>query len=140
MNDRPIIKKANSGFVGHDGNGMVGGSWANTEILARKSVDVERLTEKVVSDTDKAEKCYEWLTDKIGDSFFVEAYFNVGYDHSVGLDYYCDLSEWLDPDQEVFDAIDSCPWLTPEEKVAMLGYLYDICAEEDGYELYDIDD
>lgn len=136
----PIVKSSRRGYAPHDGNGMVGGSWANNEVLARKSVDVERLTKKTVSDTDKAEKCQEWLTDKIGDSFLVEAYFNVGYDHSVGLDYYCDLSEYLDPDQEVFDAIDACPFLTPEERIAMLGLLDDICSDEEGYECYDVDD
>lgn len=139
MNDRPIIKKANSGFVGHDGNGMVGGSWANTEILARKHVDVSRLAESV-ADEEKSAKCLEWLTEKIGESFLLEAYFDCGYDHSVGISSYCDLNEWLDPDEEVTDAIESCPWLTPDEKVAMLGYLYDICADEEGYELYDIDE
>lgn len=134
----PKVKKHRKGRVGNDGNGMVGGRWENTTRLAYKYIPVERLVE-CISDDDKAEKCLEWLKEKIGESFRVEAYFDCGYDHSVGLGEYCDMHESFDPEQAVFDAIDSCPWLSPGEKHEMTGWLYEICEDEDGYELYEID-
>lgn len=135
---RPIIKNQSNGRVGNDGNGMVGGKWANTTILAYKDIPVKKLTE-CISDADKAEKCLKWLTEKIGKTFRVEAYFDYGYDHSVGLSEYCEMNEGFDPEQVVFDAIDSCPWLSPGERHEVTGWLYEMCDDEDGYELYEID-
>lgn len=135
---RPKIKNHHKGRVGNDGNGMVGGRWENTTRLAYKDISVERLTE-CISDAEKAKKCLLWLKEKIGESFRLEAYFDEGYDYSVGLDSYCDMNESLDPDQVVLDAINTCPSLTPDEKDEMKGYLFDICDDEDGYEFYEID-
>lgn len=136
---RPKIKNHRKGVVGHDGNGMVGGRWESATRLAYKDVPVTSLTE-CISDEDKAEKCLKWLTEKVGETFRVEAYFDCGYDHSVGLGSYCEINEWFEPDEEVTDAIDSCPWLTTEDKIEMTSHLDDICADEEGYELYDLDD
>ena len=135
---KPKIKSYHKGRVGNDGNGMVGGRWANTTRLAYKDISVERFTE-CISDVDKAEKCISWLKEKIGESFRVEAYFDCGYDHSVGLSEYCEMNESFDPEQEVLGAIDSCPWLSPDERLELTGWLYEICEDEDGYELYEID-
>lgn len=134
---RPKIKSYHKGRIGHDGNGMVGGRWANTTRLAYKDIPVEKLTE-CISDEDKAEKCLEWLTEKIGETFRVEAYFDCGYDHSVGLSEYCEMNEGFDPEDVVFDAIKSCPVSLDEVSLMMLE-LNDICEDEDGYELYEID-
>lgn len=134
---RPKIKMHRKGRVGNDGNGMVGGRWENTTRLAYKDIPVERLVE-CISDDDKAEKCLSWLKEKIGESFRVEAYFDVGYDHSVGLSEYCDMHEGFDPEQEVFDAIKSCP-VSGEEVCWMMVELANICEDEEGYELYEID-
>lgn len=130
---RPKIKSYHKGWIGHDGNGMVGGRWANTTILAYKDIPVKKLTE-CISDTDKAEKCLKLLTEKIGETFRVEAYFDCGYDHSVGLSEYCEMNESFDPDEVVFDAIKSCP-----ASSLMMVELANICEDEDGYELYEID-
>ena len=134
---RPKIKSYHKGYVGNDGNGMVGGRWANTTRLAYKDISVERLTE-CISDADKAEKCLLWIKEKVGETFRVEAYFNVGYDHSVGLSEYCEMDEGFDPEQVVFDAIKSCP-VSGEEVCLMMVELANICEDEDGYELYEID-
>lgn len=134
---RPKIKSYHKGRVGNEGNGMVGGKWANTTRLAYKDIPVEKLTE-CISDADKAEKCLKWLTEKIGETFRVEAYFNCGYDHSVGLSEYCEMDEGFDPEQVVFDAIKSCP-ASGEEVFLMMVELANICEDEDGYELYEID-
>lgn len=138
MSTRPTIKNYRSGYASNEGNGMVGGAWENTTRLAYKDVSVERLTE-CISDEEKAGKCLSWLTEKIGETFRVEAYFDVGYDKSVGLDSYWEMNESFDPEQEVFEAIDCCPWISPSEKHEMRELLYEICEDEDGYELYEID-
>lgn len=135
---RPKIKSYHKGRVGNDGNGMVGGKWANTTRLAYKDIPVKKLTE-CISDADKAGKCLKWLTEKIGETFRVEAYFDTGYDHSVGLSEYCEMNEGFDPEQVVFDAIKSCPLMSEEDKARMMFDLANICEDEDGYELYEID-
>ena len=135
---RPIVKNQSNGIVGHDGNGMVGGRWANTTILAYKDIPVKKLTE-CISDEEKAEKCLSWLKERRGETFRVEAYFDCGYDHSVGMDSYCEMNEGFDPEDVVFDAIDSCPWLSYGERHEVTGWLYELCEDEDGYELYEID-
>lgn len=135
---RPKIKSYHKGWIGNDGNGMVGGRWANTTILAYKDIPVKKLTEGI-SDEEKAKKCLSWLKERIGETFRVEAYFDTGYDHSVGLSEYCEMNEGFDPEQVVFDSIDSCPWLSPGERHEVTGWLYELCDDEDGYELYEID-
>ena len=135
---RPKIKSYHKGWIGHDGNGMVGGKWANTTILAYKDIPVKKLTDGI-SDEEKAEKCLSWLTEKIGKTFRVEAYFDCGYDHSVGLSEYCEMNESFDPEQIVFDSIKSCSLMDEEDKARMMFDLANICEDEDGYELYEID-
>ena len=67
---RPIIKNQSKGIVGHDGNGMVGGRWANATRLAYKDIPVEELTE-CISDEEKAENwrdgsaLYLWVTNQL---------------------------------------------------------------------------
>ena len=134
---RPKIKSYHKGRIGNDGNGMVGGKWANTTILAYKDIPVKKLTE-CISDEEKAEKCLSWLKEKIGETFRVEAYFDCGYDHSVGLSEYCEMNEGFDPEQVVFDAIKSSP-VSSEDICKMMFDLANICDDEDGYELYEID-
>lgn len=134
---RPLVKKHSKGYVPNGGNGMIGGRWANTTRLAYKDINVSDLTNSI-SDTDKAEACLKWVTDRIGETFRVEAYFDCGYDHSVGVPEYCEMNESLDPDKSVFEAFD-CPMLTLKEKSDVMDALADICDDEDGYELYEID-
>lgn len=138
MTRRSKIKKYRKGYVRPDGNGMTGGRWANTTRLAYKDIAVEKLTE-CISDDDKAEKCLSWLKEKIGEYFRVEAYFDCGYDHSVGLSEYCDMHEVFYPEQKVYNAIANCTWLDPDEKQEICGLVDEICEDEDGYELYEID-
>jgi hypothetical protein len=133
---RPIIKRSSHGYASNDGNGMVGGRWAGCTHLAYKDIKVDELTE-CITDTDKAEKVALWLKERIGETIRVEAYFNEGYDHSVGIPYYCDLEESFDPHQKVYDAIDSCPDMTGDEKDTMKGWCWDLSDEEEGYEFYD---
>ena len=134
---RPLIKNYCRGSVPRDG--MTGGRWENTTRLAYKDIPVERLTE-CISDEEKAEKCLSWLKERIGESIRVEAYFDVGYDHSVGLDNYCDMySNPFPPDQSVVDAISFCPVVSAKDRLKIGDTLSDIAEEEEGYELYEID-
>lgn len=136
---RPIIKNHRKGSVGNDGNGMVGGRWESATRLAYKDINVADLTERM-TDTDKAEKFIKWLEEKIGsETFRVEAYFDVGYDHSVGIDSYCEMNEMFEPELPIYDLIEDCPLISGTEKSFITFDLASICEEEDGYELYEID-
>lgn len=134
--NRPKIKRHAKGSIPRDG--MTGGRWENTTRLAYKDVPVERMTE-CISDDGKAEKCLEWLTARIGDSFRVEAYFDVGYDYSVGLDSYCDMNESFDADDVVYDSIGLCPCLSIADKHDMTVLVGNLIEDEEGYEFYEID-
>ena len=136
---RPIVKSRSNGRVSNDGNGMIGGRWANTTCLAHKEVWLCDIMGNISeSDEDKANKVYEWLKDHIGDPIQLEAYFDVGYDESVGLSSYCDLDEAFLPDG-LEDAINECPLLTEEEKEVLMEKVQEVADDEDKYELYEID-
>lgn len=135
---RPIVKSHRKGYVSNDGNGMVGGRWESATRLGYKDINVETLT-KCISDVDTAEKFLSWLYERIGEDFRVEAYFDVGYDNSVGIGNYCEMDESLDTEQSVIDAIDYCPWLSYKEKHEIFGRLDEIKEDEEGYKLYEID-
>ena len=138
MSNRPKAKDYRHGRVSNEGNGMVGGKWWGMKRLAYKDIKVSDLTE-CITDTDKAEKALKWLTEKIGETFRVEAYFSVGKDESVGIPEYCEMYEGFDPDDSVFDAIKTCPYLDGEAQGAMMFDLANLCEDEDGYEFYEID-
>lgn len=133
MNDRPIIKKANSGFVGHDGNGMVGGSWGSCTHLFYKRCDIGDILE---DDT-----AYGWLYAKLdGETeIILEAYFDEGYDNSVGISHYCDMDECFVPD-EFLALVEECPFLLDETKEAIEKKVYEIAEDDNGYEAYECDD
>ena len=134
---RPIVKRQSHGRVGNDGNGMVGGRWQSCTHLAYKDISVDGLTE-CISDGDKAEKVALWLKERIGETIRVEAYFSEGYDHSVGLDHYCDMEEGFD-NLEAINSITICPLMTESEKSLMRLRMWDMQDEPEGYEFYEID-
>ena len=136
MSNRPKSKDYRHGRVSNDGNGMVGGKWWGVKRLAHKDIKVSDLTESI-TDTDKAEKALEWLTERIGETFRVEAYFHIGSDESVGMAEICDLYESYVP-EEFCKAVDACPFLTQTESDALKAKVQEIAEDEDGYELYEI--
>ena len=138
MSNGPKAKDYRHGKVPNDGNGMVGGKWWGMKRLAYKDIKVSDLTE-CITDTDKAEKALEWLEERIGETFRVEAYFHIGSDESVGMPEICEWDEGFDPEQKVFDAIKTCPYLDGEAQAEMMFDLANICEDEDGYEFYEID-
>ena len=133
---RPILKSHRKGRVGNDGNGMVGGSWEAWVSLGFKDIETSELVEGI-EDSDLAEKCLEWLKERLGETFRVEAYISHGYDKSVGVDAYFALNESLDC-EEAESAINDLPYLAYDEKCALRKRLWEL-QEDDDYELYDLD-
>lgn len=141
MNNRPIIKRRGKGRVGHDGNGMVGGSYEYAVQLHHTKVEYEPALECTASRPD-SEEIFWWFYYYLNsDTVTVEAYFSVGYDHSVGASGYCDLEEQFYSD--AFDeAVDICPLLSDEEKEAIKQKMVEIIDDLDSsnYTPYEPDD
>ena len=104
--------------------------------LGFKDIETSELVEGI-EDSDLAEKCLEWLKERLGETFRVEAYISHGYDNSVGLDAYFALNESLDCD-EAEKAINDLPYLAYDEKCTLRKRLWEL-QEDDDYELYDLD-
>ena len=136
-NNRPIVKDHRSGVVSNDGNGMVGGRWENTTILAYKDCYLCDIMDGIVEE-EKSDDVFAWLKDRLGDPIRFEAYFDMGYDDSVGLGYYYDLDESFLP-EDTEDAIDQCPLLNDEEKKSIVSKMQDIADDSNSYEFYEVD-
>ena len=130
MSNRPVIKDSCRGFASHDGNGMVGGKWANCNHLFYKKCDIGNLV-----DDDTA---YGWLYAKMdGDTDVTfEAYFDEGYDESVGISHYCDMDEYFIP-EDFLELVKECPFLLDETKETIKKKVYGIAEDENGYEAYE---
>ena len=141
MNNRPIIKRRGKGRVGHDGNGMVGGSYAYAVQLHQAAVEFEPALACTES-RDDAEEIFWWLYYYLNsDTVTVDAYFSVGYDHSVGIDSHCDLEEQFYSD--AFDeAVDKCPMLSDDERASIKEKMTEIIdgLDASAYTPYEPDD
>lgn len=140
--NRPIIKGYRSGRVGHDGNGMVGGSWWGQSHLGYKDICIDDiLPPPTEQNSDRLEWAFNWLVEKLNDETFrVEAYFDEGMDESVGQGYGYDLDETFPPEDDVTRMIFVCPYLTVAESRHILDVVIpEISEEGKGYELYDAD-
>ena len=131
MYNRPIIKRQGRGFVSHDGNHMVGGAYAYSVRLFYAEVDFDDALE-ITSERDDSDEIWLWFMNYLnGDTVTVEAYFSVGYDHSVGISYHCDLEEQFY--SSAFDeAADRCPLLSDDEKAAVKAKMVEIIDNLDG--------
>lgn len=138
MNNRSIIKNRCSGYASNEGNGMVGGAWAGATALAHKDFYLSDFTDDI-EDEARGNNAYIWLKERLDDPILLEAYFDVGYDHSVGLGEYCDLNETFIPDGFEED-VNECPFLTESEKEALVKMVQGVAEKEDGYEFYEIED
>ena len=137
MNNRPILKDHRYGRVSNDGNGMVGGRWESSTVLAYKDRYLCDIID-CITDEVKSNEVFTWLKDKLGDPIRFEAYFDMGYDYSVGLDSYCDLDESFLP-EDAEDAVNECPLLNDNEKKFIVSKMQDIADESEGYVFYEFD-
>lgn len=106
---------------------MVGGRWWGCQRLAFKMVSWEDILDQI----------YEMTKDI--QEFPAEAYFDVGSDESVGMSYYCDLDERLEP-EDILEEIKTLPvsGLWKEALSAVVkAYCDDI--KESEYTLYEED-
>lgn len=136
MDNRPIIKNHRSGVVSNEGNGMIGGRWENTTILAYKDCYLCDIID-CITDEVKSNDIFVWLKDRLRDPIRFEAYFDMGYDDSVGLSYYCDLDESFLP-KDAEDAVNECPLLNDEEKKALVSKMQDMADKNESYIFYEV--
>lgn len=135
---RAVIKDERHGTVPHDGNGMVGGKWAGHTHLAYKDIKLSSIVGFL--DEEEAKAAIAWLTIAVGADYIrVEAYFDVGFDHSVGLENYCDLDEVFGAEEVDVNAIWACPALNIGQTEHAIENLNDLAEDENGYQLYESD-
>ena len=137
----PLVKSSTSGRVSNDGNPMIGGTYAFSTCLAHAEIEISRLL-SVLNPKTNADAVLEWMKqnyDKDG-IITIEAYITSGYDHSVGVNGYCELDEYFDPD-DFYAAMDDCPLLTGDEYNAVADLLQNTLEEMDidNYTLYEAD-
>ena len=117
---------------------MVGGRYAGATVLFYHDISLWDFLDDLPDEI--YDSVYAWFADEIGEEIRVEAYFDCGYDESVGLSEYCDLDEKFDPDQEVYDAIEKCPLLTAEQKAQLREKLDKMVEDldDDAYKQYEM--
>lgn len=130
MKNRPIIKNKMSGYASNDGNGMVGGKWASCEHLFYKKYELGNFVNDGTA--------YGWLCAKMDGDIDVtfEAYFDEGYDDSVGISHYCDMDEYFIP-EDFLELVKECPFLLDETKETIKKKVYEIAEDDNGYEAYE---
>lgn len=120
------MAKMRGGYVPNDGNGMVGGSWFSRTDLCDKFVAIEDLTED--------EAVAAWLSQRMGDeAIIVEAHITSGYDHSVGIDCFAEVDDFIEP-EGFEDAVAECPLLTEETRKALWEKFETIAYDTANYE------
>ena len=139
---RPIIRRQCKGRVPNEGNGMVGGAYAFCTRLAYKKIEIWPALRCLIARVDYEDIC-KWFEDNYdaNGTATVEAYFTVGYDHSVGVSDSCEEDERFGPDG--FDeTVNRCPYLNDEERFYIITAMDDMVDDipEDDFEFYEIDE
>lgn len=133
MSNRPIIKRKSGGYASNEGNGMVGGSWANCNHLFYKTCDIDGIVED--------DAAYGWFYAKLDGKTAItfEAYFNEGHDNSVGISHYCDMDESFVP-EDFLALLEACPLLGEGSKDEIRKKVHLIAVDPEGYEPYESDE
>lgn len=142
MSNRPIVKSSYSGRVSNEGNGMVGGKYAFSTVLAYTKIEIWPALRCLIARVDY-EEIKKWFEDNYdaNGTAIVEAYFTVGYDHSVGVGNYAEEEERFEP--EGFDeAVNRCPYLDDEERFYIQMKMSEMVEDipEEDFEFYEMDE
>lgn len=139
---RPLIKSNYAGRVSNEGNGMIGGSYAFSTVLAYKNLELWPALRCLEARADYDEIC-DWFLNNYDEDVDVkvEAYITFGYDHSVGINSYSELEEVFDPD-DFYEAVDACPFLNDEERFYIHNHMQDMVEnlECGDFKFYEIDE
>lgn len=139
---RPIIKRSCSGRVSNEGNGMVGGAYAFSTVLAYTKIEIWPALRCLIARVDYDKIC-EWFLenyDEEGEAR-IEAYITAGYDDSVGIKSSADLEEVFEP-EDFYEAVDKCPYLNDEENFYIHTHMQDMVDDLEcgDFEFYEIDE
>lgn len=139
---RPIIKRSCSGRVSNEGNGMVGGAYAFSTVLAYTKIEIWPALRCLIARVDYDEICNWFLEnyDEDGD-VKIEAYITIGYDDSVGVKSFAELEEVFEP-EDFYEAVDKCPYLNDEENFYIHTHMQDMVDDLEcgDFKFYEIDE